>query len=102
MQPEILKEKNIFRIFEVGLLIKGVNAILEIASGIFIWFINKAFIITLFLNLTQNKLTDDPNDYFSGFIVNSAAAFSTSSQTFFAFYLFAHGLIKIFLDYDKT
>jgi len=95
--PPIIKEKNIFRIFEFGLLIKGLNALIEILSGFFIWFVNKAFIITLFLNLTQNELSDDPKDYLANFIVNTASTFSTSSQSFFAGYLIIHGLIKIFL-----
>lgn len=97
MQPVIIKEKNIFRIFEVGLLIKGLNALIEVLSGFFIWFVNKAFIVTLFLNLTQSELSDDPKDYLANFIVNTASAFSTSSQYFFAGYLIVHGLIKIFL-----
>jgi uncharacterized membrane protein len=83
MPPVIIKEKNIFRIFELGLLIKGLNSLIEIISGFFIWFVNKVYIITLFLNLTQSNLSDDPKDYLANFIVNTASAFSTSSQYFF-------------------
>ena len=95
--PPIIKEKSIFRIFELGLLVKGLNALIEITSGFFIWFVNKAFIINFFLNLTQNELSDDPKDYLANFIVNTASTFSTSSQYFFAVYLIIHGFIKIFL-----
>jgi len=97
MPPVIIKEKNIFKIFEIGLILKGLNAIAEIAGGFFIWFVNKAYIITFVLDFTRPELSDDPKDYLANFIVNSAATFSTSSQSFFAFYLIVHGFIKIFL-----
>ena len=97
MQPAIIKEKNIFRIFELGLLIKGVDAVIEIVGGFFVWFVNKAYIVTFILNVTRPELSDDPKDYLANFIVNTASAFSTSSQNFFAIYLVVHGFIKVFL-----
>jgi uncharacterized membrane protein len=96
MEP-VISEKKIFRLFEVTLWLKGLNALSEIAGGIAIFLINKAYIITLVLNLTQNELSDDPHDYIANFIVNSVANYSVNSQNFFAIYLLVHGILKIFV-----
>src|ERR1700675_1964985 len=96
MEP-VIKEKNIFRLFEVTLILKAINAVVEIVGGFIILFVSKAFLITYVLNLLRGELTDNPKDFISNFIVNSAAAYSVGSQYFFALYLLIHGFIKIFL-----
>ncbi len=93
----MIREKSIFRIFEISLILKAINAAIEIAGGFVVLFVNKVFLITYVLNLLQGELTDDPRDFIANFIVNSAAAYSIGSQYFFAVYLLIHGFIKIFL-----
>ncbi len=97
MQPIIIKEKTFWGIFEISLLIKGLNAITDLTGGIIIWFTSKAVLITFLLNFFQNELSDDPKDYIANFIVNSAASLAVSSQYFIGFYLMIHGILKIFL-----
>ncbi|MFA6227065.1 MAG: DUF2127 domain-containing protein [Candidatus Paceibacterota bacterium] len=96
MQP-VISEKKIFRIFEISLWLKGLNALSEILGGIAVLLVNKAYIITLVLTLTQNELSDDPNDLVGLFIVNSVSSFAMSSQTFFSIYLLVHGILKVFV-----
>lgn len=96
MQP-ILEEKKIFWFFEVGIWLKGLNALTEIIGGLLILLINKTSIILFALKITQNELSDDPKDFVANFIVNSISNFSSGSQIFFSTYLLLHGLVKIFL-----
>jgi len=93
----MIKEKSIFRIFEISLILKAINAVIEIVGGFVVLLVSKAFLITYFLNLLQGELSDDPRDFIANFIVNSATAYSIGSQYFLALYLLIHGFIKIFL-----
>lgn len=97
MQPIIIKEKEYLGLFRTTLYLKSVGAISDILSGIFVWFVSKAFLITFFLNFFHNELSDNPKDLIASFIVNVAASFSVSSQYFLGAYLFFHGVIKLFL-----
>jgi len=96
MEP-IIKEKSIFRIFEISLFLKGLNGLIEIIGGILIWTINKKEIVYFILNLTENSLSDNPNDFVSNFIVNTIGDFASGSQLLFVVYLLLHGFIKLFL-----
>src|SRR3989338_862615 len=96
MKP-IITEKEYWGIFEISLLIKALNAIADLFGGIIVWFTSKAILVTFILNFFQNELSDNPNDYISNFIVNSAAALSISSQFILGAYLFIHGFVKMFL-----
>ena len=96
VQP-VITEKRISKIFTLSLWLKGLNAFSEIIGGIAVLLVNKAYIIVLVLNLTQNELSDDPHDIVANFIVNSVANYSISSQTFFSIYLLIHGILKIFV-----
>jgi uncharacterized membrane protein len=97
VEPVLINEKEYSKLFKISLYFKGLGAVSDILNGILIWSVSKAFIVTFFLNFFQPILTDNPNDVVSGFIVDSAAAFSISSQYFLAIYLFIHGIIKLFL-----
>jgi len=93
----VIKEKEYLGLFRIGILIKGIGAVLEVLSGILVWFTSKVVLVTFILNFFQNELSDDPKDFVANFIVNSAASLAVSSQYFFGAYLFLHGIIKIFL-----
>ena len=96
MKP-IITEKEYWGLFEIGIIIKGLNAIGDVVAGLILWFTSKVFLVTFLLNFFQNDLSDNPNDYVAKFIVDSAATLAVSSQYFLGAYLFIHGIIKIFL-----
>ncbi|MGI8526364.1 MAG: DUF2127 domain-containing protein [Pseudolabrys sp.] len=93
----VFNEKNIHRAFEIGLILKGLFAILEIAGGVLAYFISQPFLLKFVLAITQQELIEDPNDAIARFLVQSAQDFSISSQHFTSFYLLSHGIIKILL-----
>ncbi len=93
----ILKEKNIHRFFEISVFLKGLHAILETIGGILLYFVSTETLTQLVVRLTQEELTEDPNDFISHQLLQSAKHFSIGSKSFAAFYLLSHGVIKLFL-----
>ena len=97
MEPVLITEKEYWSLFEISIIIKGLNALGDLLAGIVLWVISKAVLITFILNFFQNDLSDNPKDYISNFIVNSAATLAVSSQYFLSVYFLIHGIVKIFL-----
>jgi uncharacterized membrane protein len=47
--------------------------------------------------LTQHKIPVDPHDVVAHYLREAASRFSVSGKHFLAFYLLAHGIVKIFV-----
>lgn len=92
--PEEKREQNIHRVFEVGVVLKGLNAVLEIALGLLLFFVNVSDIVQAFI---ENQLVEDPNDFLARHLQPFTAHLTSGSETFAALYLFSHGAIKIVL-----
>lgn len=92
-----LNEKNVHAAFEVGLMLKSAFAVMEIAAGIFAYFVTQKFLLDVVQAVTRSELTEDPRDFVANHLLHGAQSFSVSSQQFTAFYLLSHGLIKIWL-----
>ena len=90
-------EKYIHRAFDVSLILKGILAFIEIIGGFLVLFISQQFIINTIANITQDELSNDPNDFFANYLVSASQQFSVSSQHFISFYFLSHGIIKAFL-----
>lgn len=90
-------EKQIHEAFEIGIFLKGIHAVIEIAGGVFAFFVTKSYITTLALTLTQGELKENPSDVLANYILSTSNNFSTGTQHFVSFYLLTHGMIKLFL-----
>ena len=93
----IFQEKSLHRAFEIGLILKGLFAVLEIIGGIAAYFVTQNFLLTLVLTITQHELGQDPEDLVANALLQAAQDFSISTQRFTAFYLLSHGVIKTFV-----
>lgn len=92
------KQDNVLhKSFEVAILIKGIDAILEIIGGILLYFLSPARLNRIVALLTQHELSEDPKDVIANFMIRLSSHFSISSQSFGVFYLASHGLIKFIL-----
>lgn len=87
--------KKIHLLFIISLILKALNAVVEIIGGVLIFIISQQFIIKAVLFLTQEELTEGPKDLIANYLINSAQHFSLSAKHFIAFYLLSHGLIKL-------
>ena len=91
-----LEEKKIFHIgFEIALLIKGINGLLEIIGGILLFFITPERLNRFIIFVTKGELGKDPNDVIANWFIQLGNNFSISSQYFGIYYLMSHGIIKL-------
>ena len=89
------KEIYIHYFFKFWVILKGLNGVLEIFAGISLLFFGK--ITAIVTALIQGELVEDPNDFFANFFKNLLPTISHNAVLWGAFYLLAHGVIKIFL-----
>lgn len=86
--------------FDVGVMLKGLDGILEIIGGVLFAFVNPMLFGQAVAWLTAHELSEDPRDIFSHYLTRMAHDFSASSQAFGSLYLLSHGVIKIILVYS--
>jgi uncharacterized membrane protein len=89
------KEDRIHRLFRISVVLKGANALLEIASGFLAFGIRPSVISDIALYLTQGELAKHPNDVFAAHLLNWAQHYSIGSARFAALYLLTHGSVKL-------
>jgi len=88
-------EQEIRRIFLVSVILKGLDAALEIALGVLLFFPGAAaWLVWL---LTHGELAEDPTDFFATHLNAFLPYLYTNNQLVVSVYLFSQGLIKIFL-----
>jgi len=91
------KNNVIHKSFEIGILLKGIDGVLEILGGIILIFLNPVRLNKLTVLLTQHQLWEDPKDIIISFMIKLSSNFSVSTQYFAIFYLISHGIIKFIL-----
>lgn len=85
------------RVFEIGIILKGLDGVLETIGGLLLLAVTPATINTLASQLTQHELSEDPNDFIASHLLGYAHGLTGSAVTFAALYLLVHGLAKIVL-----
>jgi uncharacterized membrane protein len=88
------------KIFEVGILLKGLDGLLEIAGGVLLLLIKPQYLNQLASTLTQHELSEDPHDFLSSHILHSTQNLAAGSLVFAALYLLSHGIVKIVLVWE--
>src|SRR5215472_15155569 len=83
--------------FKIGLVLKGLDGILEVAGGILLLFLSPHAIQHLVRALTAHELGEDPHDLIARYLLHSTAHLNTSITIFGAIYLLSHGIAKIVL-----
>ena len=78
-------------------MIKSIFGFFEILAGIVFAISGRLIVNNLIIALTQQEISEDPNDFFANFLVKAANSFSAGSHIFAVVYLIFHGLINIFL-----
>ncbi|MHB8660807.1 MAG: DUF2127 domain-containing protein [Minisyncoccota bacterium] len=94
---KLFEEKNIHLVFEISLWLKSVFALSEIIGGIAAFFVTKQFLLGFVEWVTRHEFAQDPHDLIATLLLHSVQNLSISAQSFAAFYLLAHGVIKLWL-----
>lgn len=85
------------RTFQISLILKGLDGLLEIVGGILLLAVSPGQIGSLVRILTQHELSEDPGDLIANILVHGAGSLTISTSLFGAVYLLLHGLVKIVL-----
>ena len=85
--------------FEVGVILKGFNGLLELVGGVLLLAFPSSAIEKFIVGLTSNELSKDPHDVIATHLRQAAHSLSANDQLFAAIYLLSHGVVKALLVY---
>jgi uncharacterized membrane protein len=83
--------------FKIGLVLKGLDGILEIIGGILLLFLSPHAIEHIARTLTAHELSEDPHDLIARYILHTSSHLTTNTTLFAAVYLLSHGIAKVVL-----
>jgi uncharacterized membrane protein len=89
------KSKIIHVLFDLSVIGKGVDGVLEMVGGVLLLFVSPDRIYTVFKVLTQHELSEDPKDLVATYLLNSTRHLTSSATMFAAVYLLWHGVVKV-------
>jgi len=85
------------RLFEIGIIAKGLNGVAEVIGGLLLLFASPGRIQALAGEVTQGELSEDPHDVIATYLLHTTSGLTGDAVLFGAIYLLIHGLIKIVL-----
>jgi uncharacterized membrane protein len=87
------------RTFAVGIILKGLNGIIEVVGGLLLLVATPESIGRIVTALTRRELAQDPSDFLATRLLHLSAAntLTPGGLRFAAIYLLAHGLVKVVL-----
>ena len=83
--------------FKIGLVLKGLDGVLEVIGGILLLFLSPDAIEHLVRMLTAHELSEDPHDLVARYLLHTTAHLNHGTTLFGAIYLLSHGIAKIVL-----
>jgi uncharacterized membrane protein len=91
------REKALRDLFRVGLFLKAAHSLVELVSGVALYFASSESILSLTRALTRHELLEDPNDVVATFLLRTAESQSIGRKSAAVIYLLSHGAIELFL-----
>ncbi len=83
--------------FRIGLVLKGLDGILEVIGGTLLLFISPDAIQRIVRALTAHELSEDPHDLIARYLLHSTSHLNKGLTVYGAIYLLAHGIAKVVL-----
>jgi uncharacterized membrane protein len=90
-------EDRLGRVFEIGIIAKGLNGLVELVGGVLLLFVTPGSIHHFAAVVTQGELSEDPHDVVARYILHTANGLTGRAVLFGALYLLAHGAVKVVL-----
>ena len=85
------------RVFEIGIVGKGLNGLAEVAGGVLLLFTTPTRLHHLVAALTQGELSEDPHDLIATRLLHTTNGLTGHAVLFGAVYLLLHGVVKVVL-----
>ncbi len=82
------------KVFEGGILLKGISGALEFIGGALLFFVSPASIHNFIVFITHRELLTDPHDKIANLLLTSTQHLG-GSRTFLIVYLWIHATIKL-------
>ena len=89
------KDKAIHALFDIGLIGKAVDGLLEIIGALLLFFVSPKQINWMLRAVTQHELSKDPHDVLANLLLHSVQHVSTATWSFAAVFLLWHGAVKV-------
>ena len=83
--------------FEIGLLFKAIDGIIEVIGGLFFLLLNPYWVTRYVHNLTDPELAENPHAFIPVHLSHWASNFTKGSAVFAGLYLLSHGVVKLVL-----
>ncbi len=83
--------------FRVGITLKGIDGLLEVAAAIALWVVSPAQMNEWVKALCEHMLLRAPHSRLAIHLLDASQKLSTGGTEFAAYYLFSHGLVKAIL-----
>lgn len=91
------KETVWHKLFYLGVLAKGLEAVVEVLTGIFVLFVTRGTLDAIFAFIVGSELSETPRDFLINYAYTSLHALSIDLKTFIALYILVHGIINAIL-----
>jgi uncharacterized membrane protein len=85
------------RVFEIGIIGKGVNGAAELVGGVLLLVFTPARIHHVVAAMTQGELSEDPHDFLATHLLHTGDGLSGTALLVGGLYLLTHGLVKVVL-----
>lgn len=87
---------NLFdKVFEGGIILKGIDGALEFVGGLLAVFISPAALQHFISFVTQRELVEDPHDKIAAILIHATSHYAESGRIFLIIYLWIHAAIKL-------
>jgi uncharacterized membrane protein len=83
--------------FVIGVIWKGIEGLFELGMAIALNFVRLETLRGTLVGYSLNHLAYDPTDWFASHLLHVAQSISLSQKIFTTLYLFAHGVLRLFM-----
>lgn len=90
-------EKEVLTVFEIGLVLKGINGAIEMLAALLIALVPPHFVVRIAEIATQGEIANDGDDPIALYIRDAAHTFAIRGHLLLTAYLFLHGIVKLLL-----
>lgn len=91
--PKTLLDKT----YEIGILIKGIDGVLELIGGVLVLVLSPGTILSVTNFFAQEFLEKNPHNFIGNHIEKAGHHLASGQTTFAALFLLTHGLVKVVL-----
>jgi uncharacterized membrane protein len=89
------RDQRLHQMFELGVILKGLHAILELTTGFAVLALSPAAVSNFFFALARRTGSYDSHDLLANFLMRSGLRILNGGQHFAAIYLIVHGVINM-------